>query len=63
METIYDVIVVGLSCTGLSTTYHCSKAGLKVIGFEANEVSGDMGSSSYGSTRIYRHYHKNILHS
>lgn len=49
----YDVIVVGLSCAGLSTAYHASKAGLKVIGFEANEVSGDMGSSSYGTTRIY----------
>jgi len=50
METEFDVIVVGLSCAGLSTAYHCAKAGLKVIGFEANEVSGDMGTSSYGST-------------
>ena len=59
----YDVIVVGLSCAGLSVCYHAAKKGLKVVGLEANEVSGDMGSSSYGTTRIFRKYHKNLLHT
>lgn len=59
----YDVIVVGLSCAGLSTALHAAKSGLKVIGFEANEISGDMGSSSYGTTRIYRRIHSNKLHT
>jgi len=50
MDSSYDVIIVGLSCAGLSVAYHCAKKGLKVIGFEENEVSGEFGTSSYGDT-------------
>ena len=50
----YDVIVVGLGCVGLSTTYYWSKMGLKVLGLEMNSTSGEIGTSSAGTTRIYR---------
>ena len=50
----FDVIVVGLGWVGLATTYYCSKQGLKVLGFEMNGTSGEIGTSSHGTTRIYR---------
>ena len=50
----YDLIVVGLGCVGLSTTYYCSKKNLKVLGLEMNSTSGEIGTSSSGTTRIYR---------
>ena len=57
----YDVIVVGLGWVGLATTYYCSKQGLKVLGFEMNETSGEMGTSSHGTSRIYRFNDANPL--
>jgi sarcosine oxidase len=49
------VIVIGLGCVGLSTTYYLSKFGnMKVLGLERNGVSGDLGSSSYSYGRIWR---------
>lgn len=50
----FDVIVVGLGCAGLSAAHFCSKMGLKVLGFEMNSSSGEVGTSSQGTTRIYR---------
>ena len=51
----FDVIVVGLGCVGLSTTYYWSNKGLKVLGLEMNSSSGELGTSSHGTTRIYRY--------
>lgn len=53
----YDVIIVGLGCAGLSTAYWCAKSGLRVLGLERNTSSGQLGSSSFGETRIYRTMH------
>ena len=47
----YDVIVVGLSCAGLSTAYYCAKKGLKVLGLEQYSCPGSVGASSFGETR------------
>ena len=47
----YDVIVVGLSCAGISTAYYCAKKGLKVLGLEQYSCPGSIGSSSFGETR------------
>ena len=57
----YDVIVVGLGCAGLSTTYYWAKQGLKVLGLEMNSTSGEIGTGSYGTTRIYRFNDANPL--
>lgn len=56
-ELVYDVIVIGLGCFGLSTTYYSSKQGLNVLGLERNHESGVMGSGSTGFGRIWRHMH------
>lgn len=32
--SIYDVVIVGLSCIGLSAAYYLTKEGLKVRGLE-----------------------------
>ena len=53
-DRAYDVIIVGLGCVGLSAAYYCSKKGLKVLGLEMNSISGEIGTSSHGYTRIYR---------
>lgn len=50
-----DVVVVGLGCVGLSTTYHMASKGLKVIGLEQFGDSGAEGTCSYGEARIWRH--------
>ena len=57
----YDVIIVGLGCVGCSAAYYCTKKGLKVLGLEMNSKSGEIGTSSYGYTRIYRDTDANPL--
>jgi len=57
MFKAYDLIVVGLGPAGLSTCYHASKQGLNVLGLEANPESGHPGTSSVGTTRIWRLSH------
>lgn len=53
-----DVIIVGLGCVGISTAYSCTKVpGMKVIGLERHSDTGEIGSSSYGHTRIWRTSH------
>lgn len=56
-STNYDLIVVGLSCAGLSTAhyYASQKEGAKVLGLEMNKESGDEGTSSYGDTRLFNY--------
>mmetsp|Transcript_22162 Transcript_22162/g.66291 ORF Transcript_22162/g.66291 Transcript_22162/m.66291 type:complete len:347 (-) Transcript_22162:231-1271(-) len=50
----FDVIVIGLGVAGLSTVYHASKRGLKVLGLERNVDVGLVGTSSAGATRAFR---------
>lgn len=57
MEQTADVLIVGLGCVGLSTTYACTKRGLSVIGFEKHSDTGVIGTASYGHTRIWRVAH------
>lgn len=54
-QELYDVIVIGLGCVGLSTCHHLASKGLKVIGIEQFPNSGHYGSSSFGQARIWRH--------
>lgn len=51
--------MVGLGCVGCSTAYYCSKNGLKVLGIERNAISGDIGTSSAGFTRVFRLHDSN----
>jgi sarcosine oxidase len=50
----FDVIVIGLGCVGLSSTFYLSRNGLKVLGLEKNPSSGALGSGSYSFGRIWR---------
>ena len=50
----YDVIVVGLSCVGISTAYYASKQGKKVLGIEQYSDCGALGTGSHGDSRCYR---------
>ena len=52
-----DVVIVGLGCVGLGAAYELAKVGYKVIGFERNSVSGDLGTGSFGHTRLWRTGH------
>ena len=54
----YDVIIVGLGCVGLSSAYHLSRKGLKVLGLEKYSHSGALGTSSSGHCRIFRYMHE-----
>ena len=59
----YDLIVVGLGPMGLSTCYHASKQGLKVLGLEKFPKSGHPGTSSVGYTRLWRLSHSRNSHT
>ena len=54
-----DLIVVGLGWSGLGVAYYWATQGLKVIGFEKNGRSGELGTASSGETRIWRITHAN----
>ena len=53
-----DVIIIGLGCVGISTAFNCTRVPrMKVIGLERLSDTGEIGSSSYGHTRIWRTSH------
>jgi len=56
----YDVIVVGLGCIGLSTTYYLSSKGYKVLGLEQNPSSGYLGTGCFGETRPWHYMNTDI---
>ena len=51
--SIYDVIVIGLGGSGISTLYYLAKAGYKVLGLEKFDIPHKNGSS-HGDSRIIR---------
>jgi len=53
LESIFDVIVVGLGAMGSATAYQLSRRGAKVLGLEAFTPAHDKGSS-HGESRIIR---------
>lgn len=53
MPNHFDVIVVGVGSMGSATCYELAKAGLSVLGLEANSIVNDEASHS-GQTRIVR---------
>lgn len=54
----FDVIVIGLSCVGLSAVYHLSKKGYRVLGLERYGESGALGTASHGEARLWRLRHE-----
>jgi sarcosine oxidase len=62
METIFDVIVVGLGANGSSALYHLSKTNKKMMGIDRYSPPHDFGSS-HGESRIIRQaYHENPMY-
>ena len=52
-DTEYDFIVVGLGVTGLYTSYILCKNGFSVIGFEADDISGEYPKPSSIETAMW----------
>jgi len=50
---MYNVIIIGMGCVGLSTCYYLSKTDMDVLGLEQYNVLNNHGSS-HGSSRIFR---------
>jgi len=50
---MYDVIIIGIGCVGVSTCYQLSKTNMNVLGLEQYNVPNNHGSS-HGSSRIFR---------
>lgn len=53
MNTVYDVIVVGVGGMGSATCYELAKRGQRVLGLERYDIGHAMGSS-HGETRMLR---------
>jgi sarcosine oxidase len=53
VESVFDVIVVGLGAMGSAAAYQLSKGGAKILGLEAFTPAHDKGSS-HGESRIIR---------
>ena len=53
MNTVFDVIVLGLGTNGSSALYHLSKTGYKVCGIDQFAPPHTHGSS-HGESRIIR---------
>lgn len=49
----YDVVVIGLGCTGIATSYELSKRGYDVLGVDQFDTPNERGSS-HGRSRIIR---------
>ena len=62
MNTIFDVIVIGLGANGSSAIYHLSKTGYKVCGIDRFTPPHTHGSS-HGQSRIIRQaYHESPMY-
>lgn len=52
-EQEYDVVVIGLGCVGVATSYELSRRGYDVLGVDQFDVPNERGSS-HGESRIIR---------
>ncbi len=62
MDTVFDVIVLGLGANGSSAVYHLSKTDLKICGIDRFAPPHPFGSS-HGQSRIIRQaYHESPMY-
>src|SRR5262245_14527773 len=58
----YDIIVIGAGGVGSAATYHCARAGKRVLLLEQFTVGHTRGSS-HGGSRIIRYTHPKMEHA